>query len=218
MDKIKVIVTGASGMVGEGVLLECLQNPAVEAVLVIGRRPCGHAHPKLTELIHGDLYDLGPVAGQLKGYDACYFCLGTTSVGKKEPEYFKVTYTLTLSMAKVMLAQNPGMDFCYVSGAGTNGNSMWARVKSKTEADLATLGFRKAYAFRPGYMHPTPGQKNTLSGYKWLGWMYPALRKLFPSGVSTLRELAVAMLLTTLRGYGKGVLEVKDFVALAATA
>src|SRR5262245_52821814 len=138
--KTKAIITGVTGMVGEGVLLECFQHNNVDTVLVLGRKPCGIAHPKLKEIVHGNLYDLSPIASQLAGFNACFFCLGTTSVGKSETEYYNVTYTLTMHVAETLSKLNPDMVFCYISGAGTDstekGNLMWARVKGKTENDL----------------------------------------------------------------------------------
>ncbi len=220
--KIRAIVTGVTGMVGEGVLHECLLRPEVEAVLVINRRPCGITHPKLTEIILPDFFDINPIARQLTGYNACYFCLGVSSVGMKEPEYYRLTYTLTLNFAEVLSRNNPDMVFCYVSGAGTDstekGRSMWARVKGKTENDLMKLPFKKAYAFRPGYMHPTPGLKNVNKYYKYFTWLYPLLKLLFPNGAGTLAELGQAMINITLFGYDKQVIEVKDIKALAGTA
>jgi uncharacterized protein YbjT (DUF2867 family) len=217
--KMKVIVTGASGMVGEGVMHECLNHPDIEQVLVIGRKPCGTTHPKLVEIIHKDFFDLSPVADQLKGYDACYFCLGVSSVGMKEPEYTKLTYDLTMHAAELLAKLNPGMTFCYVSGAATDsteqGKSMWARVKGKTENDLMKLPFKAAYMFRPGYMHPTPGLNNTLRYYKYITWMYPLLKLVFPGSVSTLADLGQAMLGVTLKGYEKKILEVKDIKKVA---
>lgn len=216
---MKVIVTGASGMVGEGVMHECLNHPDIEQVLVIGRKPCGTTHPKLVEIIHKDFFDLSPVADQLKGYDACYFCLGVSSVGMKEPEYTKLTYDLTMHAAELLAKLNPGMTFCYVSGAATDsteqGKSMWARVKGKTENDLMKLPFKAAYMFRPGYMHPTPGLNNTLRYYKYITWMYPLLKLVFPGSVSTLADLGQAMLGVTLKGYEKKILEVKDIKKVA---
>ena len=212
-------MTGATGMVGEGVLHECLLHPDVEAVLVINRRPCGVVHPKLKEIIHKDFFDITPIAGELTGYNACFFCMGVSSVGMKEDAYTHITHDLTLHIAGILAKQNPGMTFCYVSGAGTDstekGRSMWARVKGKTENDLLKLPFKKAYMFRPGYMHPTPGLKNTLKLVKALSWLYPVLRLVFPSGVSTLKEVGVAMINTVNKGPDKQVLEVKDIVALA---
>ncbi|MBS1979304.1 MAG: NAD-dependent epimerase/dehydratase family protein [Bacteroidetes bacterium] len=215
-----VIITGATGMVGEGVLHECLQHADVQLVLVINRRSCGVQHPKLKEIIHSDFHDITPLQAQLSGYQACFFCLGVSSVGMKEDQYRHLTYDLTLHVAGVLSKLNPDMIFTYVSGAGTDsteqGRVMWARVKGKTENDLMKLPFRKVYNFRPGYMHPTPGLKNVLSFYKYIGWMYPALRKLFPGSVSTLAELGKAMINCVRLGYDKSVLEVKDIVELAS--
>lgn len=217
--KIRAIITGVTGMVGEGVMHECLNRPEVEAVLIINRRPSGFTHTKLKEIVHADFFDISPIRDQLSGYNACYFCLGVSSVGMKEPEYYNLTYTLTLNFAKPLSELNPDMVFCYVSGGGTDstekGKSMWARVKGKTENDLMKLPFKKVYAFRPGYMHPTPGLKNTNRYYKYMTWMYPFLRWVYPGGVSTLAELGEAMINVTLLGYDKQIIEVKDIVELA---
>ena len=219
--KIRAIVTGATGMVGEGVMHECLHDPDVESVLIINRKPSGFSHPKLKEIVHGNFFDITSIEQQLVGYNACYFCLGVSSVGMKEPEYRHLTYDLTMNVARTLSRINTDMVFCYVSGAGTDstekGKSMWARVKGKTENDLMKLPFKKVYAFRPGFMKPTPGLKNTLSGYKFLGWMYPGLRALFPNSASTLAEVGQAMLRVTKRQTDKSILEVRDIVALAAS-
>lgn len=216
--KIRAIVTGATGMVGEGILHECLQSPEVETVLIINRKPAGITHPKLKEIVHQDFFDLSPIKDQLKGYNACFFGLGVSSVGMKEEEYTKMTYTLTMHVAETLSKLNPDMTFCYVSGAGTDstekGRSMWARVKGKTENDLTKLPFKAVYNFRPGYMHPTPGLNNTLPYYKYLSWLYPVVRKVFPSAVSTLAELGQGMIKVATKEYSKPILEVKDFVAL----
>lgn len=217
--KIKAIVTGATGMVGEGVLHECLLHPAVESVLVINRKPCGVVHPKLKEIIHLDFYDLSTIEDQLSGYNACYFCLGVSSVGMKEFEYYKLTYVLTMHVGQTLSKLNPDMTFCYVSGGGTDssekGRSMWARVKGKTENDLMKLPFKQVFAFRPGYMHPTKGLKNVLPYYKYLSWMYPFFRAVFPNFVSTLAELGLAMINITRFGYDKKIVDVKDIVVLS---
>ena len=217
--KIRAIVTGATGMVGEGVLHECLNHADVEQVLVVNRKPCGVVHPKLTEIIHKDFFDLAPIAAQLKGYNACFFCLGVSSVGMKEPEYTRLTYDLTLNFARTLAGLNPDMTFCYVSGTATDssehGRSMWARVKGRTENDIMKLPFRKAYMFRPGYMHPTPGLRNANKLYKLLGWLYPIARALSNKYASTLAELGQSMIRSATMGYEKPVLEVPDIIALA---
>ena len=152
--KIRAIVTGATGMVGEGVLHECLLHADVEHILVINRRPCGISHPKLKELIHTNFHDLSSIENELQPYNACFFCLGVSSIGLKEPEYHRLTYDLTLHVAHIG-KQNSEMVFCYVSGSGTDstekGRSMWARVKGRTENALMQLPFKKAYMFRPGF-------------------------------------------------------------------
>ena len=179
--KLNVIITGATGMVGKGVLLECIDSPDVESILLINRSPVDVMHPKVKEIIHKDFFDLSSVRDQLTGYNACFFCLGVSSVGMKEADYKRFTYDLTLGFAKVVLFLNPDMTFCYVSGAGTDssekGKSMWARVKGKTENDLLSLGFKATYMFRPGYIHPMRGIKSKTPLYKAV---YVVLKPLYP--------------------------------------
>jgi uncharacterized protein YbjT (DUF2867 family) len=217
--KIKAIITGATGMVGEGVLAEALRHPEVEKVLVINRKPCGISDPKLTEILHKDFLDLSPLADQLTGYNACFFCLGVSSVGIKKDVYYTLTYTLTMHMAEILSKQNPEMTFCYVSGAGTDssekGKVNWARVKGKTENDLMKLPFKSVYAFRPGLMLPEKGAKNMHGYYLLYRMLYPPLRVLFPGFVSTLKEVAIGMINSVLKGYEKPVLEVKDIIELS---
>lgn len=217
--KIKAIVTGATGMVGEGVLIECLRHPDVEEVLIINRRSSGFTHPKLKEIVHKDFFDLSPVESQLQGYNACFFCLGVSSIGMKEPEYFRLTHTLTLHVGETLSRLNPDMIFCYISGAGTDstekGRSMWARVKGKTENDLLKLPFKRVYAFRPGFLKATPGQKNTLRAYKYISWLYRPIRFFFPRMATTLRELGLAMINAASKGFDKPVVEVTDIVSLS---
>lgn len=217
--KIKAIITGATGMVGEGVLHEALNHSDVESVLVIGRKPCGVVHPKLKEIIHADFYDITPILSRLSGYNACYFCSGVSSVGMKEDKYFKLTHTLTLNFAEKLCTVNPNMTFCYISGSATDsteqGRSMWARVKGKTENDLMKLPFKAVYNFRPAYMHATPGLKNVPSTYKYISWLYPFVRNFFPNYATTLAELAHAMINTSIKGYSKQILEVKDILAMS---
>ncbi|GAB3914642.1 epimerase [Larkinella knui] len=216
---IRAIITGTTGMVGEGVLHECLQHPDVEAVLILNRKPSGLSHPKLKEIIHTDFYDLSSIENQLVGYDACFFCLGVSSVGMSEPDYFKVTYTLTLNVATTLSNLNPAMTFCYISGAGTDssekGRSMWARVKGKTENDLLKLPFKQVFNFRPGFIKPTEGLKNTLKMYRYVGWLFPLGRALYPGGFCTLKELGLAMINTVRKGYEKNPVEGKDIIELA---
>ncbi len=208
-------------MVGEGVLHECLGHPEVKEILVIGRKSCGVSHPKLKEIIHNDFFDLSSLSNRLSGYDACFFCLGVSSVGMDAKTYFELTYTLTMHMAGTLSGLNPGMTFCYVSGAGTDstekGRSRWARVKGKTENDLMKLPFRQVFAFRPGFIKPTSGLTRTKSFYKYVNWLFPAGRALFPGGFCTLEELGQAMIGVTLNGYAKKVIEGKDIIAIAGS-
>jgi uncharacterized protein YbjT (DUF2867 family) len=217
--KINVIITGATGMVGEGVLHESLLHPDVEKVLVINRKPCGVTNPKLTEILHTDFFDLTPVTQHLKGYNVCFFCLGVSSVGMNKEKYYSLTYTLTMHMAEILSKQNNDMTFCYISGAGTDssekGRISWARVKGKTENDLMKLPFKKAYSFRPGFMLPTKGLKNTHSFYTGFNLLYPVLQLILPKYVSTLKELGLAMINSVLKGYEKPILEVKDIIELS---
>jgi uncharacterized protein YbjT (DUF2867 family) len=212
--KINVIVFGATGMVGEGVLIEALNHESVESVLVIGRRPCKVTHLKLKELIHQDFYNFSSLEEQLKGYNACFFCLGVSSVGMGEQEYFKVTYDLTMHVATTLSKLNPEMVFCYVSGTGTDsteqGRIRWARVKGRTENHLAKLPFKAVYSFRPGLMKPTKGQKNVKPIFKIFAWPYPLWKFLFPGGVCKLQEVGLAMIHVTLSGYSKPILENRD--------
>jgi uncharacterized protein YbjT (DUF2867 family) len=216
--KIKAIITGATGMVGEGVLLECLSHPDIEQVLVINRKQGGVSHPKLREIIHADFFNLAPIESQLNGYDACFFCLGTSSVGMSKEEYRHITYDLTLNVGRLLAKCNPVMTFCYVTGAGTDsseqGRIAWARVKGATENTLMRL-FERSYMFRPGFMKATPGQKNLKISYKLLAWLYPIGRALYPAGFCTLQEVGRAMINAVSKGYPQQILEVKDIVELA---
>ncbi len=215
---INAIILGTTGMIGEGVLHKSLAHPDVESVLVINRKPCGVKHEKLKEIIHKDFYDLSPIKDQLGGYNACFFCLGVSSVGMIEDAYRKLTYDLTLNFAKTVLELNNSMTFTYVSGAGTDsseqGRSMWARVKGKTENDLMKLPFKAAYVFRPGYIHPMPGMKNTLSAYKYMSFLYPVFKILFPKFICSLSDIGTSMIEVCRNGYSKKVLECKDITLL----
>lgn len=220
--EIKAIITGTTGMVGEGVLHECLQRPEVKSVLIINRKPLGVSHPKLTEIIHADFFNFSPIEDQLKGYNACFFCLGVSSIGMKEQDYYRSTYMLTTHVAETLSKLNPGMTFCYVSGAGTDssekGRSMWARVKGKTENDLIKLPFREVYAFRPGFILPTKGLTKANKLYKYLSWLFPIGRALYPNGFCTLKELGLAMIVIVNKDYPKKVISGKDIILLAKEA
>lgn len=225
MQKLNVIITGATGMVGEGVLYQCLHHPEVEKVLVITRNPCGYSHPKLTEIVHGDLSDIAALSERLKGYNACYFCLGVTSLGKKEAEYTRLTYTLTVNFATTLATLNPEMTFCYISGAGTDssekGGTMWARVKGKTENDLMKLPFKQVFNFRPAAIIPfLPLRPNQTfyKTFKFVGWLFPIMKVITPNYIVTLKDLATAMINASLTEYTKSTLEVKDIKLLAKTS
>jgi len=220
---MKVILFGASGMVGQGVLRECLASADVESVLVIGRTSSGTTHPKVRELVRADLYEYSDIATDLEGHDACFFCLGASSSGMTEPEYHRVTYELTLAAAKALLARNPDMTFCYVSGEGTDaseqGRSMWARVKGKTENALLGLGFRHAHMFRPGYIQPLDGIKSKTRSYRIMyavmSPLYPVWKTLFPKHVTTTRNVGMAMIRVALGAHEVPVLANPDINALA---
>jgi uncharacterized protein YbjT (DUF2867 family) len=222
---IKVIITGATGMVGEGVLLECLENPAVQQVLTVSRKASGWQHPKLKECIVPDFLSLNldnnhVLRTQLSGYDACFFCAGISSIGMNEADYTRITYDTTLHFAREVSRVNPGMVFDYVSGSHTDstekGKTMWARVKGRTENALTTLPFKGVYNFRPGFMRSKPGQKNIKPLFKVLGTILnPVFRLLMPGQVMTLGEVGQAMINSVLKGYPKQVLEIKDIKALA---
>lgn len=206
-------------MVGEGVLHECLHHSDVEKVLVINRNPGGVSHPKLKEIIHQDFSDLSAIENHLSGYNACFFCMGVSSIGMKEAAYHTLTHTLTLHVASTLSKLNHDMTFCYVSGAGTDssekGRSMWARVKGKTENDLMKLPFLNVFAFRPGFIKPIKGLKNTLKVYRYIQWLFPIGRALFPNGFCNLQEIGLAMIHSVSYANQKKVLEGKDIIELA---
>ena len=218
---MKVIVTGTTGMVGEGVLIECLAHPEITEILSVSRRPSNILHPKLKEYIVSDFLLLKPDDEKLQGFDACFFCAGISSVGMKEPEYTRITYDTTLNFAKA-LNPNATMTFIYISGAGTDssekGRLMWARVKGKTENDLMKLPFKRVFAFRPGLMKYTKGQKRIIRLNKIMNGLYPFFRVLFPNVAGTITELGQAMIYATQHGYEKKVLEVKDIRLLSKNA
>lgn len=220
---MKVIIFGATGMVGQGVLRECLRDPRVTSVLVVGRTPIGTAHAKLREIVHKDLYDIVPIEPQLRGLDACFFCLGVTSAGMKEPEYTRVTHDLTLGIARVLARASPRLAFVYVSGAGTDstekGRSMWARVKGRTENDLLQMGFRAAYMFRPGYIQPLDGIRSKTGVYRAfyaIGRpLYPLIKRLAPRAACTTEDVGRAMIEAVHNGAPTAIVETTDIVALA---
>ncbi len=215
---LKIIITGVTGMVGEGVLHECLLSPEIEKILVVTRKPSGTIHPKLSEVILADFFNPSSIINALSGYDACFFCLGVSSVGMKKEEYEHMTYDLTMGFAKTVLQVNPGMQFCYISGASTDstekGRMHWARVKGKTENDLQKLGFSHVWLFRPAALKTTKGMKNTLPAYKWFSWLFPLIEIFSPNSVSSLAQLGQAMIRVVTRGYDKNILEVKDIKAI----
>jgi uncharacterized protein YbjT (DUF2867 family) len=214
---MKVILTGATGMVGEGVLLELLDNPAVERVLSVSRRPCGHAHAKLEELLIPDFRKLDGQEAKLAGYDACFYCAGISSVGMSEADYTVVTYDTPVTFATTLARLNPGMTLVHISGGHTDGTEqgkvMWARVKGKAENALMRLPFKGVYNFRPSLMKPTPGQKYVKGGYYLVKVLYPLFNLIFP-GMS-LRDVGRAMINAVRHGAPKHVLEVPDMRQLA---
>ncbi len=216
--KINAIITGSTGMVGKAVLLECLDHPEVESVLILNRRPIGMTHPKLKEIIPDDFYDLSPLEQDLKKYNACFFCLGISSAGVSSEQYKKITYDLTLHMAETLFRLNPGMVFNYVSGTGTssseNSRMKWANVKGKTENDILKLGFRKALMFRPGFIQPQRGIKSRTKLYRLLYIistpLFPLLKLLFPNQVTTTTLVGKAMINSVLKETNLIYLENRD--------
>jgi uncharacterized protein YbjT (DUF2867 family) len=219
---MNVIIFGATGMVGQGVLRECLLNPDVNQVLTIVRSPMGQQHTKLRELVRTDLFDYSNVEADLTGFDACFFCLGVTSAGMTEEQYTHITHDLTLAAATTLAKLNPTMTFIYVSGSGTDGTergrSMWARVKGKTENDLLKLPFKAAYMFRIGFVQPLHGivSKTKLYRifYSVLNPILPFMQKAFPSQIGTTEQVGRAMLLVAKHGFPRPVLESKDINTL----
>ena len=219
---MNVLLFGATGMVGQGILRECLLDPGVEQVLSIVRSPTTQQHPKLHQLAHEDFFDYSNIEPELTGFDACLFALGVTSAGKSEAEYTRLTYDLTLAAAKTLAPLNPGMTFLYVSGAGTDsterGRTMWARVKGKTENDLLKLPFRAAYMFRPGFIQPLHGIRSKTKLYQTfytlLNPILPLLKSTFPQYITTTEQLGRAMLRVARNGYPRPILESKDINSL----
>jgi len=219
---MNVLLFGATGMIGQGVLRECLLDAGVEHVVAVGRRASGQRHAKFSELVPPDLVDLTAAEGDLTGFDACFFCLGASAAGMSEERYTRVTYDLTLAIARTLVRLNAGMTFVYVSGMGTDsseqGRTMWARVKGRTENALLRLPFKAAYMFRPGVIIPLHGIRSRTMWYRVLYAvmtpLYPVLKARLPHAVTTTEQLGRAMLAVTRRGYPEPVLEARDINSL----
>jgi uncharacterized protein YbjT (DUF2867 family) len=216
---MKIILTGATGMIGEGILMECLADNRITEILSVSRKPCGKVHPKLKEYIVPDFLTLKEDDEQLKGFDACFFCAGISSVGMDQKNYERITYDTTLHFARAT-GPNPNMSFIYVSGSGTDssekGKLHWARVKGKTENDLMKLPFKQAFGFRIGIVQPAAGQSHVLSFYKYLAWLMPVLKTLFPAITNTMKQVAEAMIQVSDKGFPRNVIFVKDIHQLNA--
>jgi uncharacterized protein YbjT (DUF2867 family) len=215
---MNLLIFGATGMVGQGVLRECLLDPDVQIVQTVGRTPTGLKHSKLRESVRSDLLDYTEIESALRGFDACFFCLGVSSTGMSESEYERVTYAVTMAAAQTLSRLNPGVTFIYVSGAGTdsseNGRVMWARVKGKTENALLRLPFKAVYMFRPGAIQPVYGARSKTPAYRVVYALakpvLSLLRRLFPRHILTTEELGRAMLLVAKSGARKTILESSD--------
>jgi len=220
---MKVLIFGATGMVGQAVLLECERDPGIVSVVALGRTPVAGEHPKLTNLIHTDLATYAGLDAQLTGFDACFYCLGVTSNGMSEADYTRMTYTWTVAAGETLSRLNPGMTFIYVSGSGTDssekGRSMWARVKGRTENALLRLPLT-AYMFRPGFIQPMDGIESKTPSYrifyKVLAPLMPLLHRALPNQVLTTREIGQAMLSVARHGYEKPILETRDIRAVVS--
>jgi uncharacterized protein YbjT (DUF2867 family) len=221
---MRVILFGATGMVGRGVLLECLRDTGVDRILIVGRSPAGVTDAKLSEIIHTDSWNYSSIESELSGFDACFFSLGVSSAGMKESDYERVTYGITIAAAETLARLNPQMTFIYVSGAGTDstehGRTMWARIKGKTENALLRMPFKAAFMFRPGLIQPLDGirpkSRVYLFAYAILSPVAPLLRRMFPAQVLTTREIGRAMLIAARSGAPKRVLETRDLRALVS--
>ena len=223
---MKLVVFGATGMIGQGVLRECLLDPEVERVLAVGRKATGQQHAKLKELVHADFTDFTSVEGEFAGYDACFWCLGVSSAGMSEADYTKVTYDYALAAARPLAKLNPGMTFVFVSGASTDatekGSAMWARVKGKAENAITALPFKATYMFRPGFIQPMHGIVSRTPLYRAfyavLSPLYPLLNALAPNLATTTEIVGRAMLVAAKKGAPQRILESKDIKALSGIA
>jgi uncharacterized protein YbjT (DUF2867 family) len=221
---LNILIFGATGMVGQGVLRECLRAPDVERVQTVGRTASGVHHPRLHEVIHRDLYDYGPIEHELQNFDACFFCLGVSSFGMAEGEYTRMTYDLTLVAAQTLVRLNPQMTFAHISAAGADsteqGRMMWARVKGRTENALLHLPFKSVYLLRPGLIQPLHGARSKSASYRVIYAvakpLFPLLRSLFPKSIVTTEMIGQAMLAVARRGATKAVLEARDISAIGA--
>jgi len=217
---LNIIITGSTGMVGKGVLLECLDHPSIERVLVVNRETVHVQHDKLQEVIVPDFFNMEDIKTQFKGYDICFFCAGTTAVGKSEELYYKITYELTIHFAKTFKEQNPDSMFCYVSGTGTDEKSriMWARVKGKTENTLLNMGFKAAYMFRPGYIQPLKSIRSKTKVYDLLYTVFSpiyGILKHFPGAATNTSNVGKAMINVVEKGYKNTILGNRDINILA---
>ena len=219
---MNVLIFGSTGMIGQGVLRECLLDPGVQRVVVVNRRPGGKTDPKLREVIHRDLFDLTSIEHELRDIDACFFALGVTSIGLNEEQYSRITYDLTVSIAQTLVRLNPAMTFIFVSGASTDsterGRVMWARVKGRAENAVLALPFRAAYTFRPGAIIPLHGIRSSTGLYKAIYAVFrpvlPIVKRIAPTLVTTTEQMGRAMLKVTREGYPKRVLEMSDIISL----
>jgi nucleoside-diphosphate-sugar epimerase len=219
---MNVIILGSTGMVGKGVLLECLEDSDIKNILVLSRQTCNINHDKLREIIHEDFFDFSEIKEQLKGFDACFFCLGVSAAGLDEKKYSKITYDLTLGFAQIMLEQNPNSVFCYISGAGTDssekGKIMWARVKGKTENALLALPFKESYMFRPGYIQPLKGVKSKTRAYNVFYSIFKPfyfILKSFKGLATDSVTLGKVMIYVAMNGYDKRIISSKDIYMLS---
>ncbi len=220
---MNVIITGATGMVGKGVLLECLDHPSVDQVLTIGRSKVDLEHAKLRQIEHADFSNFAPVADQLAGYDAAYLCMGVSSAGMDEADYTRITYDYTLALARVLADKNPGMTCTYVSGQGTDSSessrAMWPRVKGRTENALLKLGFKQAYMFRPGVIIPLRGITSRTKMYQffydYFMWLVKLIKALAPNSVVNTTQLGLAMINATRFGYDRNIIDPRDIILLA---
>lgn len=202
--KLSVLITGSTGMVGEGVLLVCLNSPFIDKITVINRRPLGISNPKLTEIIHNDFLDLSSIEDKLTGFDACYFCLGISSIGVRESDYYRTTYLITMHFGQTLSRINNNLTFCYVAGSGTDetetSRMSWARLKGKTENELEKLPFKAMYRYRFGFVKPVSGQKHAKDFYKYINWVLPFGKAVSPEFFNTMEEVGLSMIYVTLYG------------------